>query len=206
MRIRNTFSFSVKKMKYMCRYGEQQLRPLSTTQVRRQQLTAHPIFTLPCTVPTFDSSTECVGGPGIIHNRIPNYHQVSWECMLRWPHNWAYLWFGGYMCHGCAWHIFWYVNRRCLYIQAQADVWSTGAGIKCMYCRSPPTTLSRQATWVCFHFFAGYVPIAGLSRTNVRRQGVDSNNNLLPSTNPIFTCKNPSMHSTFQKKNMYVVL
>ena len=41
------------------------------------------------TVPTFNSCTKCVGWPGIIHDRTPDFHQVSWVWMQGWPHNWT---------------------------------------------------------------------------------------------------------------------
>ena len=37
---------------------------------------------LPSTVPTFNSCTKCLVRPGIIHDRTPNFHPVSW----RWMH------------------------------------------------------------------------------------------------------------------------
>ena len=36
----------------------------------------------------------------------------------------------------CLAYYFWNVIHGCLYNQALADIWLTGAGIKCLYCRS----------------------------------------------------------------------
>ena len=39
------------------------------------------------TVLTNNSCTKCVGSPGIIHDRMPNRHPVSWALKHEWPHN-----------------------------------------------------------------------------------------------------------------------
>ena len=41
------------------------------------------------TVPTFNSCTKCVGSPGILHNRTPDWHPVSWVWIHGWPQNWS---------------------------------------------------------------------------------------------------------------------
>ena len=33
------------------------------------------------TVPIFNSCTKCLGSPGIIHNRTPDCHSISWPWM-----------------------------------------------------------------------------------------------------------------------------
>ena len=33
------------------------------------------------TVPTFNSCTKCVGNPGILHDRTPNWHPDPWTWM-----------------------------------------------------------------------------------------------------------------------------
>ena len=93
-----------------------------------------------CTVPTFNSCTKCKGSSGIIHDRTPDCHRFSWTwmtsqlnvaliCKLR----------GKLMCL----IYFWRDILGCLYNLALADVWSTGARIKCLYC-----TCINNSLWV----------------------------------------------------------
>ena len=77
---------------------------------------------------------ECMGSPGIIDNRTPKCHPVSWAWMHGWPYNWTELWLASYVSHWRAWLLVWHVMHGCLYDQILADVRSTGAGIKCLYC------------------------------------------------------------------------
>ena len=83
------------------------------------------------TMKTFNSCTKCMG---IIHNRTPAFHHFPGH-EYGWLHIWTWLWFASYVGHWCFWVIFWDVIHRCLYNQALADDRSTGAGLKCLYCR-----------------------------------------------------------------------
>ena len=86
------------------------------------------------TVVSYNSCTECLGRPGIIHDRTPDCNSFSCIWMHRWPHNW----FVSYVCHCGAWLIFRHVIHGYLYNQALADVRSTGVGIKGLYCSDLP--------------------------------------------------------------------
>ena len=88
------------------------------------------------TVRTINSCAECMGSPGVKHYRIPDCHPVSWAWKNGWRHNWTHF------DLQATWVIdvfglldIWHIKHWCLYSQAVADVWSTGAGIKCLYCR-----------------------------------------------------------------------
>ena len=108
------------------------------------------------TVPTFNSCTKCVGSPGIIHDRTPDYHPVSWAWMNGWPHDRTNVALirklrGSLMCLTYLWHVI----HGCLSDQALADVRSTGEGIKCLYCTLYPRGCSKyppythgKAAWV----------------------------------------------------------
>ena len=39
------------------------------------------------TVPAFDSCTNWLESPNMIHDRTPDFHPVSWPWMHGWPHN-----------------------------------------------------------------------------------------------------------------------
>ena len=83
-------------------------------------------------VPTLNSCNKCVGNPGIIHDRMPDFSHcflgvnawmtsqlnVALICELS----------GSFMC------LAYFVIYECCHNQALADVRSTGAGIKCLYC------------------------------------------------------------------------
>ena len=71
------------------------------------------------TVPTFNSCTKCMGSPGIIHDRTTIAAQPTWVIDVLGL-------------------LFWHVIHGCLYNRALADVQSTGAGIKCLYCKQAP--------------------------------------------------------------------
>ena len=121
---------------------------------------------------TFNSCTECVRRPGIIQDRTPDCDLVSWAWMHVRPNKYAQLSFPSYVGHWCGWLIFWDAIHGCFYQQALADVRSTGAGIKCLYCnRLVPCTcllhglvlnlrfvLSSKIDWECtWRFSIHYV-------------------------------------------------
>ena len=89
-------------------------------------------------MPTLNSCAKCACSTGIIHDRTPACNPVSWAWMHGCPYNWTYLWFASYVGDWCAWLIFWHVIHGCLHNQAPADVRSTSAGVKCLYCISVP--------------------------------------------------------------------
>ena len=78
-------------------------------------------YITPPTVPTFNSSTKCVGSPGIIHNSKPNCRRFlgmyTWmtsqlnKAFLRKLH-------GSFMCLA---YFIWHLIHKCLYNQALAD-------------------------------------------------------------------------------------
>ena len=87
-------------------------------------------------MPTFNSCTKCVGSPGKIHDHMPDCHPVSWAWIYEWPTTernfdsqatWVIDVVIVFHCN---------VIHGCLYNQAMADIRSTGAGIKCLYCTS----------------------------------------------------------------------
>ena len=98
------------------------------------------------TVPASNPCTKFVGSPGMIHDRTPDCHPVSWAWMQ--PHSpelttersvdssstWVTDVLGISFCH---------IIHGCLFNQALADFRSTGAGIKCMYFKTPPLTAHR---------------------------------------------------------------
>ena len=51
-------------------------------------------------------------------------------------YNWTYFLFASYVGHWCRSYFFGNVIHGCLYNQAMTDIRSTGAGIKCLYCRN----------------------------------------------------------------------
>ena len=90
------------------------------------------------TVPAFNSCTKCAGmSPDIINDHTPDCHPVSWAwmepqvpdlqlnvasiCKLCWSSMCLAYFFGTFI-------------HQCLYDHTLAEVWSTGAGIKCLYC------------------------------------------------------------------------
>ena len=90
------------------------------------------------TVPAFNSYTKCLGIAVIKHERMPDYHPVSWAWMQ--PHVPDLVTDRGFDSQA-TWFIdvlglfiFWPVSDGCLYNQALADVRSTGANIRCLYC------------------------------------------------------------------------
>ena len=88
-------------------------------------------------MPTFNSCTKC---PGIIHERTPDCHPVSWAWMTS-QLNLALIrkLLGSLMCLAYCYDML----STSLYDQAMADVRSTGAEIKCLYCM-PHLTLPRK--------------------------------------------------------------
>ena len=94
----------------------------------------------PCpTVPTFNSCTKCGASPGIIHDRTPD---ATYSILLGTDAS-DDLTTERSFDSQATWVIdgpgisFWHVIHRFLYNQALADVRSTGAGIKCLYCIGP---------------------------------------------------------------------
>ena len=98
------------------------------------------------TVSTFTSGTKCLGSLDIIHDRTLGWHLVSFSWMHKWTvpiersfelqARWVINVFG--LFH-------WHVIYGCLYTQAPADFWSTGAGIKCLYCNCMPYCNEMEA-------------------------------------------------------------
>ena len=78
------------------------------------------------TVPAFNSCTKRVGSTSVIYDSSPDRHAVS--CAWMTSQRWSLI----------AWLIFKLVIYGCLYNPALADVQSTGAGIKCLYCMFRP--------------------------------------------------------------------
>ena len=109
------------------------------------------------TVLTFSSYTKCMGSLGIIHDRTPGCHHVSWaygcRCMDHLTNERSFDLQATYVGDWCAWPIFRHFIYRSLNNQALTDVRSTSAGIKCLYCtpgdQLTETLRHRHYTCVC---------------------------------------------------------
>ena len=86
------------------------------------------------TVRIFNSCTKCVGSPGIIHNRMqPSFQGI--DAWITSELNEALVCKLRVSLISLA-DIFDIPSMGVLYNQALADVRSTGAGIKCLHCKS----------------------------------------------------------------------
>ena len=90
-----------------------------------------PAFWSYSTVPTFDSCTECLGSPCLIHDRTPDCHPVTWAWYmddLTTERSFALQPTRIIDVLGL------FLDNGCLYNQAHVDIRSIGTGIKCLNC------------------------------------------------------------------------
>ena len=90
------------------------------------------------TVATLNSCTECVSCPAIVHDRTPDCYPVSWACMppqvpdftvTKCSFESEATWVIDVLVYFLTSYLWFYSNH------ALTDIRSTGAGIKCLYCR-----------------------------------------------------------------------
>ena len=88
-------------------------------------------------MPIFNSCTECVDRPGLLHNRTPDCSPVSWVWMHGGPHSWTCCSFDSqatWVIDVCGLFVDMLPMNESTYNQALADVRLSGAEIKCLYC------------------------------------------------------------------------
>ena len=111
-------------------------------------------------MPTFNSCTKCAGSTGIIHDRLPDGHPVSWAWMQGFTSQLnielIHKLRGPLMCLA---NFSKNVTHGCFYNQALADVRLTGAGIEYLYCM-----MSYRKNACCFKFHTCCLTFPELSK------------------------------------------
>ena len=101
------------------------------------------------TVPTFNSCTKCLGHCTRPHARLqPSFLDMDARMTSQLNVGLIGELHGSLMCFDM---FLWHVIHGCLYNQALADVRSTDAGIKCLYCKWPMCANVPSSTHSCIH-------------------------------------------------------